>query len=91
MWRIPQANEILLRRWDDEWVVYHVDSGSTYLLNALGGCVLQALRNGQVGIEDLSGQVASCLPADEPADRLQESIQESLRQFMRLHLVEACA
>lgn len=91
MWRIPEANEILLHRWDHEWVVYDVDSGATYLLNALGGCVLQALKNGQADIEALSGRVAGCLPAEEPADRLQDSILESLRQFMGLHLVEACA
>ena len=42
-WRPLRPDALCWREWDDEFVVYNDDTGSTHHLNALGGEVMLAL------------------------------------------------
>lgn len=45
------------REWDDEFVVREGDTGVTYLLSALTGETLKALRNGALYLDELATRV----------------------------------
>ena len=49
-WQPVRAQALSWREWDEEFVVYNEDTGSTHHLNALGGEVLLALLQHPDGI-----------------------------------------
>ena len=50
-WRPLRPQALCWREWDDEFVVFNDDTGSTHHLNALGGEVMLALIRHQDGID----------------------------------------
>ena len=55
-WRPLRPDALCWREWDDEFVVYNGDTGSTHHLNALGGEVMLALIRHPDGV-DMNGLV----------------------------------
>lgn len=54
-WELPA--HVDLREWDDEFVVRVDASGATYLLSALAGETLKAMKAGAVYAEDIAARV----------------------------------
>ena len=54
-WQPLRPQAICWREWDDEFVVFNDDTGSTHHLNALGGEVMLALLRHPdgIGVDDL--------------------------------------
>ena len=52
IWQPVRPEAISWREWDDEFVVYNDDSGSTHHLNVLGGEMLLALLHHPAGIDE---------------------------------------
>ena len=53
---------LVWRSWgEDEYVVYHPDSGDTHLLNGVSAEVLWRLESGPAGFRDLTCQVAEIM------------------------------
>ena len=50
-WRPLRPQALCWREWDDEFVVFNDDTGSTHHLNALGGEVMLALMRHPDGID----------------------------------------
>lgn len=87
VWRPLRPQAISLREWDDEFVLYNDDTGSTHHLNSLGGEVLLALLRHPEGIgadalvRDVSSRV------EPPPDVvLAVEIDRALAQLADLHL-----
>ena len=57
-WSSGPATDLLWRCWDDEeYVVYHVPSGDTHLLNPIAAAVLQALQEKPHSIPELADRL----------------------------------
>jgi hypothetical protein len=60
-WQVP--SQVDLKEWDGEFVVRVGDTGATYLLSALAGEALKAMRAGAVYADDVAVRVfADCEP-----------------------------
>jgi len=81
----PQA--LCWREWDDEFVVFNDDTGSTHHLNALGGEVMLALLRHPdgIGVSDLVQDLDSRF---ETAGDIQLSaeIEHTLTQLAKLEI-----
>ena len=86
-WQPVRPRAVCWREWDDEFVVYNDDTGSTHHLNALGGEVLLALlRHPEgIGIADLVGDIEARF---ETADgvSLADEIDQTLTQLAKLEI-----
>lgn len=77
------ASDLIWRSWDhDEFVVYHVASGDTHLINEVTARVLETLQTNPQSFEELTGRVAGALQIE--AD---ESFEASLAKLLA-HLDE---
>lgn len=89
-WRGVAAEAIVWREWDGEFVVRNERSGSSHLLGALAGQVLQCLLEADAAlsaaeiVQRLGGPSAAAADSD-----LYAAIDKVLAEFHRLGLAEA--
>lgn len=75
-WHLPA--HVDLREWDDEFVVRVDSSGATYLLSALAGEALQAMKAGAVYADDIAARVfAGFAPPSAATSALAAQFAES--------------
>ena len=86
-WRIPAGSELRWRSWDDEFVVYHCDSGHTHRLNAVAAEALRGLEGSLVTTDELVAAVAARLKVETDAAFL-ERVEDLLDDFEEWGLVE---
>jgi PqqD family protein of HPr-rel-A system len=55
------------RNWDDEYVLYHEESGDTHRLNPLGARVLQRIAETPIDARTLQADLASEFAIEDPA------------------------
>jgi PqqD family protein of HPr-rel-A system len=86
-WRVPAHSRFHWRSWDDEHVVYHVNSGDTHRFNAVGARALHLL----IAAPRTAPELAECLrdefPGEAEASTL-VTVDELVQRFERLGLVE---
>ena len=81
-WTVPDANALVWRIWDDEFVVYNTASGQTHHLNLLAGEALRSLAaspaNGRELVRRLADQfaIAEDSPPLQMTDRLIHELDE---------------
>jgi len=88
-WRSIASDAIVWHEWGEEFVVRNERSGSTHLLGALAGTVLQVLLEADhpLSIADIATRLDNQLAT--PADStLLAAIHEVLVEFDRLELAE---
>jgi PqqD family protein of HPr-rel-A system len=86
-WFVAPTVDLKWRCWDDELVVYHVQSGDTHLLNPLAGHILQSLQLHAQSADELVASAARTFEL-EPDDQLTRQIQQCLEQFDEVGLIE---
>jgi PqqD family protein of HPr-rel-A system len=86
-WQPLRPQALCWREWDDEFVVFNDDTGSTHHLNALGGEVMLALLRHPGGI-GVVGLVRDLEPRFETAGDVQLSaeIEHTLAQLATLQI-----
>jgi PqqD family protein of HPr-rel-A system len=86
-WRPLRPQALCWRDWDDEFVVFNDDTGSTHHLNALGGEVILALIRHPDGV-DVNGLVRDLEQRIETsADiELAAEIEHTLSQLAALEI-----
>jgi len=84
VWR---TGNVLIKVWDDGVIVYHLDSGTTHLLNPTAGQLLCSLSVASGTATALSHRLASenDLESDEELDH---TIADLLKQLDALGLIE---
>ena len=89
-WRSIPPAAIVWREWDGEFVVRNERSGSSHLLGALAGRVLQVLleANCVLSVADIAARLSE-EPAVMAAPDWCAAIEGVLFEFQRLGLVEA--
>ena len=88
-WRSVRPDAIAFREWDGEFVVRNEQSGSTHMLGALGGQVLQILLRADAALS--SADIAIALDSeDRPgyAPDKRAAVDEILQEFQRLGLAQ---
>ena len=86
-WQPLRPQALCWREWDDEFVVFNDDTGSTHHLNALGGEVMLALLRHPDGIavRDVVRDLETRF--DTAADvELSSEIEHALRQLATLEI-----
>lgn len=86
-WRVAARSELVWRFWDGEYVVFHVSSGDTHLLNLVAGQALQSLEHAPADAAELTRRVAAALDV-EPDDALRDDLVTFLAQLEDLGLIE---
>jgi PqqD family protein of HPr-rel-A system len=86
-WRVPPGTEFRWRSWEDEFLVYHGESGDTHLLNPVAASALRFLEHTAATAEDLAAHVASELGL-APGEALAGEMKTLLETFDELGLVE---
>jgi PqqD family protein of HPr-rel-A system len=87
-WRVPSDSVFHWRNWDDEFVVYHENSGDTHRLNALGAGALRQLCDRPCSAPELVTRLA--LEFGVPADAsLHATVDTLLTELQDLGLVES--
>ena len=91
-WRPLRPQALCWRDWDDEFVVFNDDTGSTHHLNALGGEVILALIRHPDGV-DVNGLVRDLEERFEtPADvELAAEVEHTLTQLAALEIAASDA
>ena len=89
-WRVPLHSRFHWRAWDDEHVVYHVNSGDTHRLNAVGARALRLLMSASLTSAELATHLEPELPGETDAVRL-ELVEALVSQLRSLGLVEPAA
>ena len=71
-------SDLIWRSWDrDEFVVYHVASGDTHLINEVTARVLETLQASPLSFEELTRRVAHALQVE-----VDESFEASLAKLL---------
>jgi PqqD family protein of HPr-rel-A system len=87
-WRLARGCHLRWRSWeDDEFVVYHVESGDTHLLNSVSAEALRSLEQAPADADELTGRVSQRLEI-EPTDTLKSQLRQLLAEFDQLGLIE---
>jgi len=86
-WRVPAHSRFHWRCWDDEHVVYHVNSGDTHRLNAAGARALHLLINAPRTASELAESLRDQFPGEAEAVVL-VTVGELVHRLERLGLVE---
>ena len=87
-WVASPESALLWRSWDDEqWVIYHVASGDTHLLNQVAAQALRSLQEHPSNVSELTERVAAAL--DSVADEaFAKELERLLAEFDELGLIE---
>jgi len=86
-WRVVPGSTFRWRGWDDEFVLYHDESGDTHRFNAVGARALEALGRSPLPITDLAARLAGEFPGAVD-DTILPTIEELVRRFHDLGLIE---
>ena len=91
-WQPLRPQALCWREWDDEFVVFNDDTGSTHHLNALGGEVMLALLRHPDGIA-IGDLVRDLEPRFETSGdvELAAEIQHALAQLAKLEIAASRA
>jgi len=86
-WQPLRPRALCWREWDDEFVVFNDDTGSTHHLNALGGEVMLALLRHPdgIGVGDLVRDLESRFETDGDVE-LSSEIEHALMQLAKLEI-----
>lgn len=85
MWRI--ADSLLMRSWDDEFIVYHTLSGDTHLLGKAAAHILLALQHVTKDTLSLSISLASMMGVRTSSEFMLE-MNSILTDLNKLALIE---
>ena len=87
-WRPSRPQTLCWREWDDEFVVFNEDTGSTHHLNALGGEVMLALLRHPdgIGLDALVQDVGSRFETAGDIE-LAAEVEHTLSQLAALEIV----
>ena len=86
-WRVPAHSLFLWRVWDEEHVLYHVNSGDTHRLNAVGARALHLLVAGPLTSAELAAQLTSEFTG-EPDAAMLATAEDLVERLRTLGLVE---
>jgi PqqD family protein of HPr-rel-A system len=84
-WRVAPGSSFRWRHWDDEFVLYHDESGDTHRLNPLGAQILKRLTGSASTAEDLARDFGD---GSSPEPALLQTIERLLSHLYGLGLVE---
>ena len=89
LWRAAPPDALAWREWDDEVVVFNQNTGSTHLLNEIGGEVLRRLIAAERGatVEALAAGLSADPSAADDAGWA-GAVAEVLSEFARLGLAQ---
>lgn len=83
-----ESSRLLWRSWDDdEFVVYHVASSNTHVLNAVAAEALRVLKQGPLSCLDLARQVSLSI-GGVLDDAFVQRIEQLIAEFDQLGLIE---
>ncbi len=85
-WRLSRQDDILLREWDDEWIVYDDRTGDTHRLGGAAGEIVSRLKAGPMSLDDLVQGISASLQA-ECDDTFRNSIEDTIDRLRALNLV----
>ena len=74
------------RDFDGEIVVYHEDTGNSFLLSGMAARIFAAIRQAPVGRAELAGRICTGAAVDAPGDAV-EVFAASLRFLQELEAV----
>jgi len=81
-WISIQEDSLRIRKWDDEYVLYHVLTGDTHMLDAMSYSVLSFLKNRAANCEEILEYLRDTKSYDLQADQLQELLESLLRNYL---------
>jgi len=70
-WTVPDANALVWRIWDDEFLIYNTASGQTHHLNLLAGEALRSLAAAAASVRELVSRLADEFAIAEDSPPLQ--------------------
>jgi len=70
-WTVPDANALVWRIWDDEFLIYNTASGQTHHLNLLAGEALRSLAAAAASVRELVSRLADKFAIAEDSAPLQ--------------------
>jgi PqqD family protein of HPr-rel-A system len=86
VWRVPLANVLAWRVWDDEFLVYNTASGQTHHLNFLAGEALRTLEAEPGSVSELVCRLADQFEIARDSPPLQ-MIDRLIRELDELGLI----
>lgn len=85
-WAVPDANALVWRIWDDEFLVYNTASGQTHHLNLLAGEALRSLAAAAASGRELVSRLADQFAIAEDSSPLQMT-DRLIRELDELGLI----
>ena len=87
IWRVSSGNDIAIRYWDGDFVVFNSLSGETHLLDIVSGKVLSRIMEGPASPFEIQSEIADFLDVENQQD-LTNAIEEILNRLEDAGLVE---
>lgn len=89
IYSLQPSSSYLKRNWEDECVVYTIDSGETHLLNAIAARILATLERESAAFAALLGEVQEQMGGPENTQAV-TSLREVLDSLSKLGIIQAC-
>ncbi len=86
LWSSIPDESLRWAEWNDQYVVYHEDSGDAHQLNQIAALSLQHLTRQGMASDDLANTVARSLDIDAD-DAFRTSVEQALAGLRRIGLV----
>jgi len=81
-WISIQESLLRVKKWDDEYVLYHVPSGDTHMLDTVTFSVLSFLKNRAASFEEILEYLSDNKSYDIQADQLKELFESLVRNYL---------
>lgn len=89
-WCVSSAREFVVRKWDDELVVYDCATGDTHLLDAIASQLFACLQRTPSTNETLIQLISSCFVVDS-TDEVAFEVVRILDNLKDLGLIESAS
>ena len=87
-YRLRAETEFLMRRWDDDSVIYVVPSRETHFVSSLGTALFESISEGPKVLESLKAEMFDLVEADDRLD-LEARVEAALQSLEKIQLIES--
>lgn len=87
-YRSRPGAEFLMRRWDDDSVIYVVPSRETHFVSSLGTALFDSISEGPKVLESLKAEMLDRVEAGERLD-IEAEVEAALQSLEKIQLIES--
>ena len=89
-WQLSSTRSKVLRRYDNECVIYDAVTGDSHLLHGLSSAIVTNLFEGQCSVDEMFSGILAGAGSLGQQGSLKEALEDALLQLERRGLITCC-